>query len=183
MSRGIVAQRYAKALIGLTTSKKELEEAGEKLSEASGAYLSSIELQEILASNKVSYPIKQKILGELLDRLKTPSLINTFCKYLLSKRRIELIPSISKAFETLYQIKIGRIQAQVSVTHELSDVNLKKLEKTLTSMTGMEVQVETKLDPHLIGGIVTRIGSTVFDGSIRKQLNLIHQSISKGGTL
>ena len=62
MSQGIVAQRYAKALIGLTKNRKELEETGEKLSEASEAYQSSVELQEILASNKVSYPVKQKIL-------------------------------------------------------------------------------------------------------------------------
>jgi len=183
MSQGIVAQRYAKALIGLTKSRKELEDAGNKLTEASEAYLSSVELQEILASNKVSSPVKQKILGELLERLKTSSLISTFCRYLLSKRRLELIPLISKAFETLYQAKIGRIQAKVSVTHELSDTSLKKLEKTLSTLTGKEVQVETNLDPSLIGGIVTRIGSTVYDGSLRNQLNLIHQSISKGGTL
>ena len=87
MSQGIVAQRYAKALIGLTKSRMELEETGEKLSEASEAYQSSVELQEILASNKVSYPVKQKILGELLERLKTSTLIHTFCRYLLSKRR------------------------------------------------------------------------------------------------
>ena len=87
MSQGIVAQRYAKALIGLTITRKELEEAGEKLSEVSEAYQSSVELQEILASNKVSYPVKQKIMVELLERLKTSSLNLTFCRYLLSKRR------------------------------------------------------------------------------------------------
>jgi len=65
MSQGIVAQRYAKALIGLTKTRKELEEAGEKLSEASEAYQSSVELQEILASNKVSYPVKQKNSGRI----------------------------------------------------------------------------------------------------------------------
>ena len=183
MSQGIVAQRYAKALIELTKSRKELEDTGNKLSEASESYLSSVELQEILASNKVSFQVKQKILGKLLERLKTSTLISKFCRYLLSKRRFELIPSISKAFETLYQAKIGRIQAKVSVTHELSDTSLKKLEKTLSALTGKEVQVETNLDPTLIGGIVTRIGSTVYDGSLRNQLNLIHQSISKGGKL
>ena len=159
MSQGIVAQRYAKALIGLTKTRKQLQEAGEKLSEASEAYQSSLELQEILASNKVSYPVKQKILGELLERLKTSNLIHTFCRYLLSKRRF------------------------VSVTHELSDANRKKLEKTLSFLTGKEVQVSVNIDSGLIGGIVTRIGSTVYDGSLRNQLNLIHQSISKGGTL
>ncbi|MEC7130567.1 MAG: ATP synthase F1 subunit delta [SAR324 cluster bacterium] len=183
MSQGIVAQRYAKALIGLTKTRKELEEAGEKLSEASEAYQSSVELQEILASNKVSYPVKQKILGELLERLKTSTLIHTFCRYLLSKRRFELIPSISRAYYEMFQAKIGRIEAQVSVTHELSDASRKKLEKTLSSLTGKEVQVSVNIDSGLIGGIVTRIGSTVYDGSLRNQLNLIHQSISKGGTL
>ena len=183
MSQGIVAQRYAKALIGLTKTRKELEEAGEKLSEASEAYQSSVELQEILASNKVSYPVKQKILVELLERLKTSALVNTFSRYLLSKRRFELIPSISKAYDQMFQAKIGRVEAQVSVTHELSDASRKKLERTLSSLTGKEVQVSVNIDSGLIGGIVTRIGSTVYDGSLRNQLNLIHQSISKGGTL
>ena len=125
MSQGIVAQRYAKALIGLTKTRKELEDAGENLSEAAEAYQSSVELQEILASNKVSYRIKQKILGELLERLKTSTLINTFCRYLLSKRRFELIALISKAYDQMFQTKIGRVEAQVSVTHELSDASRK----------------------------------------------------------
>ncbi len=99
------------------------------------------------------------------------------------KRRFELIPSISKAYDEMFQAKIGRVEAQVSVTHELSDASRKKLEKTLSSLTGKEVQVSVNIDSGLIGGIVTRIGSTVYDGSLRNQLNLIHQSISKGGTL
>ena len=78
MSQGIVAQRYAKALIGLTKTRKELEEAGEKLSEVSEAYQTSVELQEILASNKVSYPVKQKkVISMDLEQFVSKNLIKS----------------------------------------------------------------------------------------------------------
>ena len=79
--------------------------------------------------------------------------------------------------------QLDRLEAHVSVTHKLTEASVKKLEKTLSRVTGKEVHVETSIDPDLIGGVVSRIGSTVIDGSIRNQLNQIRQSISQGGTL
>ena len=79
--------------------------------------------------------------------------------------------------------QLGRLEAYVSVTHKLTDASVNKLEKTLSRITGKQVNVKTSIDPDLIGGVVSRIGSTVIDGSIRNQLNQIRQSISQGGTL
>ena len=79
--------------------------------------------------------------------------------------------------------QLDRLEAHVSVTHKLTAASVKKLEKTLSRVTGKQVHVKTSIDPDLIGGVVSRIGSTVIDGSIRNQLNQIRQSISQGGTL
>ena len=79
--------------------------------------------------------------------------------------------------------QLDRLEAHVSVTYKLTEASVKKLEKTLSLVTGKQVHVETSIDPDLIGGVVSRIGSTVIDGSVRNQLNQIRQSISQGGTL
>lgn len=183
MTQGVVARRYAKALIRLAEKQKVSEATGKHLAEISDSIKSSQELQEALESNKVPFVIKQKILGQVLTRIESPVLVRTFSLYLLTKRRFELLSAIAIAFEQLLQEQLGQIEAKVSVTHELSEASIKKMEKTLSLVTGKQVQVETSIDPSLIGGIVTRIGSTVFDGSIRNQLNQIRQSISQGGTI
>ena len=140
-------------------------------------------LQEAMASNKMAFAAKKEILVDVLKRLKSSELIRTFCRYLLSKRRMELLPAIGKGFEGLLMEQLDRLEAHVSVTHKLTDARVKKLEKTLSWVTGKQVNVKTSIDPDLIGGVVSRIGSTVIDGSIRNQLNQIRQSISQGGTL
>ena len=183
MSQSVVARRYAKALLGLTVEKKVLETTGGQLAEIAETFKASTDLQEAMASNKMAFAAKEEILAEVLKRLKSSELVRTFCHYLLSKRRMELLPAIGRAFEGLLMEQLDRLEAHVSVTHKLTEASVKKLEKTLSRVTGKQVHVETRIDTDLIGGVVSRIGSTVIDGSIRNQLHQIRQSISQGGTL
>ena len=183
MSKGVVARRYAKALVGLAVEKKILEATGEYLREIAEAYKTSKDLQETMASTKMLTGAKEKVLIQVLKHLKSSELVRSFCRYLLYKRRLELLPAIGREFEVLLQEKLGRLEAQVFVTHKLNDASVKKLEKNLSSVTGKQVHVEVTIDPNLIGGVISRFGSTVIDGSIRNQLNQIRQSINLGGTL
>ena len=178
MSQGVIARRYAKALINL--AEKDLENTGKSLTALAGVYSNSTELSEVLSDTKISSQIKQNVLKTILKKIKASKLVDTFIRYLLAKRRIVLLPNIERAFNLFLQEKLGRIEAGITVAQEIPEVTINKLEKAISKYSGKEVTVNITIDPAIIGGIVTRIGSVVIDGSIHTQLNQIRQSIIRG---
>ncbi len=178
MSQGVIARRYAKALINL--AEKDLEITGNSLAAIADVYSNSTELSEVLSDTKISSQIKQDVLKNILKKIKVSKLVDTFIRYLLAKRRIVLLPNIERAFNLLLQEKLGRIEAGITVAQEIPEVTVGKLEKAISRYSGKEVTVNITIDPAIIGGIVTRIGSVVIDGSIHTQLNQIRQSIIRG---
>jgi len=178
LSQEVIARRYAKALINL--AEKDLENTGKSLTALADVYSNSTELSEVLSDTKVSSQIKQNVLKKILKKIKVSKLVDTFIRYLLAKRRIVLLPNIERAFNLLLQEKLGRIEAGITVAQEIPEVTVGKLEKAISRYSGKEVTVNITIDPAIIGGIVTRIGSVVIDGSIHTQLNQIRQSIIRG---
>jgi len=178
LSHGVIARRYAKALINL--AEKDLENTGKSLTALADVFSNSAELSEVLSDTKVSSQIKQNVLKIILKKIKVSKLVDTFIRYLLAKRRIVLLPNIERAFNLFLQEKLGRIEAGITVAQEISEVTVGKLEKAISRYSGKEVTVNITIDPAIIGGIVTRIGSVVIDGSIHTQLNQIRQSIIRG---
>jgi len=178
LSQGVIARRYAKALINL--AEKDLEITGNSLAAIADVYSNSTELSEVLSDTKVSSQIKQDVLKNILKKIKVSKLVDTFIRYLLAKRRIVLLPNIERAFNLLLQEKLGCIEAGITVAQEIPEVTVGKLEKAISRYSGKEVSVNITIDPAIIGGIVTRIGSVVIDGSIHTQLNQIRQSIIRG---
>ena len=90
------------------------------------------------------------------------------------------MPDIERAFNLLLQEKMGRLEAEVTSASELPKETVKQLIDAISVYSGKEVEVNVNIDPSIIGGIVTRIGSTVIDGSIQTYLNQIRQSIIRG---
>ncbi len=180
MSQGMIARRYAKALVNLAEKENDLDNAGKNLTALTEVYKENTELREVLSDIKVSSRAKLEILKGVLNEIKAPALVDTFSRYLLAKRRIDFLPDIERAFNLLLQEKLGRIEADVTTAYELPDETVKNMEDAISSYSGKEVEVNVTIDPSIIGGIVTRIGSMVIDGSIQTQLNQIRQSIIKG---
>ena len=176
----MIARRYAKALVNLAEKGKDLDNAGKHLTAVTEVYKENSELRQVLSDTKVSSRIKQKILKDVLNTIKTSKLVDTFSRYLLAKRRIDILPDIERAFNLLLQEKLGRIEANVTAAYELPKETVKKLVNAISGYSGKEVEVNVTIDPSIIGGMVTRIGSTVIDGSIQTHLNQIRQSLIRG---
>jgi len=176
----MIARRYAKALVNLAEKGKDLDNAGKNLTAITVVYKENSELRQVLSDTKVSSRVKQEILKDVLNTIKTSKLVDTFSRYLLAKRRIDILPDIERAFNLLLQEKLGRIEANVTAAYELPKETVKKLVNAISGYSGKEVQVNVAIDPSIIGGMVTRIGSTVIDGSIKTHLNKIRQSIIRG---
>ena len=180
MSQGMIARRYAKALVNLAENEKDLDNTGKHLNSITEVYKENLELRQVLSDTKVSSGIKLEILKDVLSKIKVSKLVDTFSRYLLAKRRIDFLPDIERAFNLLLQEKLGRIEATVTTASELPKDTVKKLVDAISSYSGKEIEVNVTIDPSIIGGIVTRIGSTVIDGSIQTYLNQIRQSIIRG---
>ena len=176
----MIARRYAKALVNLAEKEKDLDNAGKNLTAITEVYKENSELRQVLSDTKVSSIVKQEILKDVLNTIKTSKLVDTFSRYLLAKRRIDILPDIERAFNLLLQEKLGRIEANVTAAYELPKETVKKLVNAISGYSGKEVKVNVAIDPSIIGGMVTRIGSTVIDGSIKTHLNKIRQSIIRG---
>ena len=176
----MIARRYAKALVNLAEKEKDLDNAGKNLTAITEVYKENSELRQVLSDTKVSSRVKQEILKDVLNTIKTSKLVDTFSRYLLAKRRIDILPDIERAFNLLLQEKLGRIEANVTAAYELPKETVKKLVNAISGYSGKEVKVNVAIDPSIIGGMVTRIGSTVIDGSIKTHLNKIRQSIIRG---
>ena len=174
----MIARRYAKALINL--AENDLDNTGKQLQSITEVYKENSELRQVLSDSKVSSRVKLEILKDVLSKLKVSKLVDTFIRYLLAKRRINILPDIERAFNLLLQEKLGRIEAKVTTASELPKDTVKKLVDAISSYSGKEIEVNVTIDPSIIGGIVTRIGSTVIDGSIQTYLNQIRQSIIRG---
>jgi ATP synthase, F1 delta subunit len=134
----------------------------------------------VLSDTKVSSGIKLEILKDILSKIKVSKLVDTFSRFLLAKRRLDFLPDIERAFNLLLPEKLGRFEANVTTASELPKDPVKKLVDAISSYSGKEIEVNVTLDPSFIGGIVTRIGSTVIDGSIQTYLNQIRPSIIRG---
>ena len=176
----MIARRYAKALVNLAEKGKDLDNAGKNLTAITEVYKENSELRQVLSDTKVSSIVKQEILKDVLNTIKTSKLLDTFSRYLLAKRRIDILPDIERAFNLLLQEKLGRSEANVTAAYELPKETVKNLVNAISGYSGKEVKVNVAIDPSIIGGMVTRIGSTVIDGSIKTHLNKIRQSIIRG---
>ena len=176
----MIARRYAKALVNLAEKGNDLDNAGKNLTAITEVYKENSELRQVLSDTKVSSRVKQEILKDVLNTIKTSKLVDTFSRYLLAKRRIDFLPDIERAFNLLLQEKLGRIEADVTAAYELPKETVKNLVNAISGYSGKEVEVNVTIDPSIIGGIITRIGSTVIDGSIQTHLNQIRQSIIRG---
>ncbi len=139
MSQGVIARRYAKALINL--AEKDLENTGKSLTALADVYSNSTELSEVLSDTKVSSQIKQNVLKEILKKIKVSKLVDTFIRYLLAKRRIVLLPNIERAFNLFLQEKLGRIEAGITVAQEMSEVMLANWKKLFRGIPEKKLQL------------------------------------------
>lgn len=176
----VIAARYAKALMTLAAKAKKVEDVADGLDEVTALIADSKPLAAALANVRVTREAKEAVMKAVLTKAKVPDLVNTFVLFVMTKRRLALLPEISRLFHRLADERLGRAQADVTVATALPADQEKKLKKDLETLSGKTVTLHVNVDPAILGGAITRVGSTVWDGSLRNQLNQIRESILKG---
>lgn len=170
MSNGSLARRYAKALFQLGNDEGQLSQLGTQLDGFSQTLKGSDELMSTLVHPAIPKSKREGILVKVLEKCGSSKTLLNFCKILMEKERIEHLPDISRELNVLIQDQEGRAEAHVLSAAALSASQLSQLTEKLEKLAGRKIDIETEVDPSLLGGVVATIGDMVYDGSIKTQL-------------
>jgi F-type H+-transporting ATPase subunit delta len=175
-----VAKRYAAALADVAMEQGAAEPVKKNLADFAEAVRGSADLANLLASPSVPRGNKQAVIGKLAARMGVGKIFRNFLLLLADNRRTALLPEIAEAFDALLLERMGIAEAQVTSAAELTAAQKTELNGAMERLTGKKVQSRYRVDRGLLGGAVVRIGSTVYDGSVREQLDRLRDRLTTG---
>lgn len=177
-----VAKQYAQALADLVFAPNSGTTAGQvadQLRAVEELTRSSAELRTILLSPAVPPARKRSVIARLTEPLGLARLVRNFLFVVIDRRRIALLGRIREAFERLVDEREGIVRAQVRAAGELRPEHRARLEEALERLTGRQVRSDYAVDEELLGGLVLRLGSTVYDGSLRGRLEALRRRLAE----
>lgn len=175
-SAGMI-EPYAEALMSLAGAQNLTDQFGENANAVLETLASSTELSEFLVNPFTKADAKKAVVRRLLESQVHPYFLN-FVLLLIDRRRIFLLEGICRQYRVLLRKLKNTVLAEVASTIELSDTQRESVIRKVKEMSqAAEVELETKIDPELIGGVIIKVGSQVLDASIRGQLRRIGVSL------
>ena len=170
--------QYANALADIALEQGAAEPARRQLAEFVALYEESAELRNFLGSPAVAREAKQAVIEKLGTRVGASRIIRNFLFVVIDNRRIHALPEILETFERVLQHRQGVVEAEVASATEMNERQKAGLLKKLEQVTGKKIQAKYSLEPDLLGGAVVRIGDTIYDGSVRSQLNQLRARLA-----
>jgi len=181
MTSPAVASRYARALVDVVldpNARAQPQQIAAELRAFSGVLASTAELRHALASPSVATARKKTIIGRIADRLELSRITHNFLYVLNHHRRLDALEAVVDTFEVLLDERLGFTRAHVTSAQELDAGQQSALEAELAKLTGKRVRLKFATDRNLIGGLVARIGSTVYDGSVKGRLESLGRQLT-----
>ena len=178
MTSRAAAARYARALLDVILHERaNPEQVEQELTSIAGLIATHPELQRVLTNPAIPVAGKRGVMTELTKRVKLTPPLAKLLMLLADRDRLALMPDLLDVYRERLMDYLQVVRAQVTTAVPLSQDRAAQLEKRLSELTGRRVTMTAKVDPALIGGIVTRIGSTVYDGSIATHLETMKQKL------
>lgn len=178
MSSQTVARRYASALADVVIEKNEVAEVREELIAWEKMILGSPALLEAISNPTIGYEQKSRVLNDLIARTKVRPTTGNFLRILLKNQRLTELTHVNEKLSQILDERSGAISAQITSARPLPESVKAALEETLGRVTNKRVRLDFQTNESLLGGIVTRIGSTIYDGSVRNQLNRLGEELA-----
>ena len=181
MSIQTVARRYATALADVVMARGEARQVQEELSAWEMMMESNPMLMEVFGNPTIPYDQKQKVLITLIKRARLRPTTANLLQLLLSNQRLTDLAEINRRFSQVLDERSGVVSAEVRTARPVPETQQAALRAKLTAMTGKQVRLSFVTDEEQIGGIVARIGSTIYDGSVRTQLQQAREKLAGKG--
>jgi F-type H+-transporting ATPase subunit delta len=173
---------YAQALFEAALEQDELEETLEDLKEFVNALHESEELREFYYGPQIPESQKRQAIDALTEEMSTS--IRNFLKVLIDNDRTEILEDIVPRFEDLVREHQGKVEVELTTAIELSEEKLDEVKDRLGHILhGREVELETNVNPNLVGGAIFRVGERMIDGSVRGQLQSLRDKMLERGVV
>jgi F-type H+-transporting ATPase subunit delta len=173
-----VARRYAAALADVVAARGEARQVQEELSAWEMMIQNNAPLQEVFSNPTIPYEQKRKVLSALITRTRVRPITANFLQVLLQNQRLTELSEVNKRFAQVLDERSGIVSAHVMTARPVPESSQAALRTKLASLTGKQVRLSFATDEELIGGLVTRIGSTIYDGSVRTQLQQVKEKMA-----
>ena len=176
-----IASRYARALVEVVLDPKqgiEANSAVQQLNTLVDAVRESADLRKVWESPAVPASQKRRLLDAIVAQTGAVRPIRNFLAVLIDHQRIAMLPQIARQFVSELDAQLGFAEANVDSARSLSDQEKADLEQQVGRMTGKKVRIRYATDASLLGGILVKIGSTVYDGSVRGQLQKLKEQLT-----
>lgn len=177
MSLQTVARRYAAALADVAVARGEQREVQAELDDWASMIESNPQLKEVFANPTVAYDQKRKVLEELISRSRVRETTASFLRVLLKNQRLAQLRDVAIRYGQILDERSGVVAAEVTTARPISEELKTALHDTLAAATGMKVRLSFNTDEAIIGGVVARIGSTIFDGSVQNHLERLSEGL------
>ena len=174
----IIARRYAAALADVVLKTGEADVVKDEVSQFATIIEANAKLFSALNSPLVSHAQKEEILERLIERSRPTKTTANFLRVLVRNARLAAISLISHRFAFELEERRNIVTAEIVSAREMPDGERSELKSELEKLTGKTVNMDYRVDEDLIGGVVTRIGSTVYDGSVRTKLNALKEQLA-----
>src|SRR5215467_11651341 len=170
MTGTTIANRYARALADVIVERHETNEVAKELIDFERMMSENPQLRDVFASPVIAAERKRAVLDELLARIKPRQTTANFLRLLLDNSRLHDLDQMLSALSRELDARMNVVSAEVTTAREIDQQEKAALQSQLKAATGKEVRLQFRTDPAIIGGVVARIGSLVYDGSIKNQL-------------
>lgn len=166
-----IATRYANALVEVALENKQADQIKQELAAFATMVRESNELHAFLSNPSIARAGKHAVIEQLVARMGASRTLRNYLFVIVDQRRAGLLIEIEQAFSTLLDARMGITQAAITSPDALTNEERVEIEAALVKLTGKKIQAQFATDASLIGGAVVRIGSTIYDGSVRAQLD------------
>ena len=180
MKNQSIARRYAKALLMIGKADGRADNYKDELNGFASLIASEMALEHVINNPLYNAKERRKVLASLIEKLDLSKVMASFLKLLFDKGRFGFLGVINDFYQKLADDLKGVARASLVSANELSSETVEKIRKALSKKMGKDIVLDIKTDPALIGGVVTKIGDLVLDGSIKTQLLNMRESLKRG---
>jgi F-type H+-transporting ATPase subunit delta len=178
MTSRAAAKRYARALLEVSVREADPQQVERELAEFAAALTDDAGVWKLLLNPAVPAPRSHAVLAELAGRAGLAPVLQRTVVMLAARDRLALLPDLVERYREQLMDHLQVVRAEVTTAMPLSPDRARAIEQSLAAATGKRVTVATRVDPAIVGGVVARIGGTVYDGSIARHLERIKEQLT-----
>ena len=179
MVTGSLARRYARAVLEIGIANGNLDKIGADLRSLAKAMHESTELVTALTNPALRRADRRRVLDGLLERIGAELHTRHLIYLLLDGERLSSVEAIAREVNAMIEARSGKMSAEVTSAKPLDAAQLSQITAALEKLSGKKVSVSRREDPELLGGVVAKLGDTVYDGSLRTQLRTLRDELTK----